>query len=240
MTTTAKASGLFAAMAKAFPEIEGATKDSNNPHFKSKYADLSSVSDAIKPALTRHGLFFGQIAHEQTGGVCVETILCHESGESFSFGKLFVPASKNDAQGYGSALTYARRYGLMTAFGVCPEDDDGNAAVRAPVNDRNGEPATKPARPKPEALTGPMKTRAEARSKYGEIVRELQACADEDQLTAYLDTVNGEIAQFERELPEAWKGDGADFKGLRWEIDQARIACAQPDDSWKNNPLNGG
>jgi hypothetical protein len=119
---------LFAAMAKAFPEIEGASKDKNNPAFKSKYADLTSVSDAIKPALVKHGLFYSQITHEQAGGVCVETILCHESGESFSFGKLFVPAGKQDAQGYGSALTYARRYSLMTAFGVCPEDDDGNAA----------------------------------------------------------------------------------------------------------------
>jgi hypothetical protein len=126
---------LFAAMAKAFPEIEGATKDSNNPHFKSKYADLSSVVEAIKPALCKHGLFYAQMTHEQSGGVCVETIVGHESGEQFSFGKLFVPASKQDAQGYGSALTYARRYSLMTAFGVCPEDDDGNAAVRAaPAN----------------------------------------------------------------------------------------------------------
>jgi hypothetical protein len=123
---------LCAAMAKAFPEIEGATKDSNNPHFKSKYADLTSVSDAIKPALIKNGLFFAQLTHEQQGGVCVETIVCHESGEQMSFGKLFVPASKQDAQGFGSALTYARRYGLMTAFGVCPEDDDGNAAVRTP------------------------------------------------------------------------------------------------------------
>lgn len=130
-TATAKANGLFAAMAKAFPEIEGATKDSNNPHFKSKYADLSSVVEAIKPALVKNGLFYVQMTHEQQGGVCVETIVCHESGEQMSFGKLFVPASKQDAQGFGSALTYARRYGLMTAFGVCPEDDDGNAASKS-------------------------------------------------------------------------------------------------------------
>lgn len=129
--TTAKAS-LHAAMAAAFPEIEGALKDSNNPHFKSKYADLSSVVDAIKPALVKNGLFFVQVNHEQQGGVCIETQVHHASGESFSFGKLFVPASKNDAQGYGSALTYARRYSLMTAFGVCPEDDDGNAASKSP------------------------------------------------------------------------------------------------------------
>jgi len=135
--TQAKASGLFAAMAKAFPEIEGAAKDSANDAFKrnglaSKYADLSNVVQAIKPALVKHGLFFVQVTHEQSGGVCIETQVHHESGESLSFGKLFVPATKQDAQGYGSALTYARRYSLMTAFGVCPEDDDGNAASKAP------------------------------------------------------------------------------------------------------------
>jgi len=122
---------LFAAMAKAFPEIEGALKDRNNPAFKSKYADLSSVVDAVKPALAKHGLFFVQLTHEQQGGVCIETVVGHAEGEQFSFGKLFVPAGKQDAQGYGSALTYARRYSLMTAFGVCPEDDDGNAAVKS-------------------------------------------------------------------------------------------------------------
>lgn len=221
---------LFAAMAKAFPEIEGATKDSNNPAFKSKYADLSSVSEAIKPALINHGLFYVQLTHEQQGGVCIETQVCHESGEQMSFGKLFVPAGKQDAQGYGSALTYARRYSLMTAFGVCPEDDDGNAAVRAapqqrPVNDH--QPATKPPRPKPEALNGIMKTRAEARTKYGEIVRELHGCGDEDTLTAYLATVAAELSQFEMQLPEAWNGDGSDvFPGLKREIDAARIRCA--------------
>ncbi len=127
---------LHSAMALAFPEIEGATKDSNNPHFKSKYADLASVVAAIKPALAKHGLFFTQYNHPCEGGVSVETTVHHASGESISFGALFVPASKNDAQGFGSALTYCRRYSLMTAFGVAPEDDDGNAASKsAPRSD---------------------------------------------------------------------------------------------------------
>ena len=119
---------LCAAMAKAFPDIEGATKDKNNPAFRSKYADLGNVVEAIKPALVKNGLFFTQSTHDATGGVCVETTVWHSSGGSMSFGKLFVPANKQDAQGYGSALTYARRYSLQTAFGVAPEDDDGNAA----------------------------------------------------------------------------------------------------------------
>lgn len=120
---------LRAAMAKAFPQIEGAIKGRSNDHFRSKYADLAAVVDAIKPALADHGLWFAQLTHEQEGGVCVETVVYHEAGGEQSFGRLFVPASKHDAQGYGSALTYARRYSLMTAFGVPAEDDDGNAAA---------------------------------------------------------------------------------------------------------------
>lgn len=127
--TKIEAATLTSAMAAAFAEIEGATKSAKNPHFKTKYADLTSVIDAIKPALIKHGLFFTQHPEPSDKGVCVETILHHSGGEHFSLGKLFVPANKNDAQGYGSALTYARRYALVTAFGVPTEDDDGNAAA---------------------------------------------------------------------------------------------------------------
>lgn len=129
---------LCAAMADAFTEIEAATKASNNPHFKSKYADLGAVIDAVKPALIKHKLFFTQHPQPSPDGVSVETVLHHASGESLSLGTLFVPANKRDAQGFGSALTYARRYALMTAFGVPAEDDDGNAAAKSVANDRNG------------------------------------------------------------------------------------------------------
>jgi hypothetical protein len=132
---------LFGAMAKAFAAMEAAIKDSENPHFKSKYADLTAVIATVKPPLIANGLWFTQLTHEQEGGVSVETIVCHESGERFSFGKLFVPASKRDAQGYGSALSYARRYALVTAFGVPVEDDDGNAASKAPPKAAKQEPA---------------------------------------------------------------------------------------------------
>jgi len=124
-------------MAKAFAQIEGAVKGKTNPAFRSKYADLAAVVDAVKPALAEHGLWFRQITHPADGGVCVETIIHHSSGEMLPCGPLFVPASKQDAQGFGSALTYCRRYSLMAAFGVPAEDDDGNAAVQS-------KPAQKP------------------------------------------------------------------------------------------------
>lgn len=134
-----EAATLASAMAAAFAEIEGATKSANNPHFKSKYADLTAVIDAIKPALINHNLFFTQHPEPNDKGVCVETVLHHAGGEHFSLGKLFVPANKNDAQGFGSALTYARRYALVTAFGVPVEDDDGNAASKAVSGSGKGQ-----------------------------------------------------------------------------------------------------
>jgi hypothetical protein len=121
---------LFAALVQAQSEISAAVKDSTNPHFKSKYADLSSVVSAIKPALSKHGLGFVQVFREASGGVIIETIIIHESGEQFPCGPLFVPASKQDAQGYGSAITYTRRYSLQTAVGLPSEDDDGNGASK--------------------------------------------------------------------------------------------------------------
>ena len=122
---------LASAMASAFAEIEAATKSANNPHFKSKYADLGAVIDAVKPALIKHGLFYTQQPQPCEDGVSIRTVLHHASGESLDLGTLFVPANKRDAQGFGSALTYCRRYALMTAFGVPAEDDDGNAAVKS-------------------------------------------------------------------------------------------------------------
>lgn len=129
--TTTKAATLATAMASAFAQIEAATKDANNPHFKSKYANLEAVIGAVKPALIANDLYFTQHCHPSEDGVIVETFVGHSGGEERSLGQLYVPANKRDAQGFGSALTYARRYALLTAFGVPTEDDDGNAAVAA-------------------------------------------------------------------------------------------------------------
>ena len=122
---------LATALVKAQKEFEPARKDATNPHFRSKYANLSACVDAVKDALNDNGISLIQALHESDNGVIVETIFLHESGEQFSAGKLHFPASKQDAQGYMSALTYARRGALLSACGIAPEDDDGNAAVKA-------------------------------------------------------------------------------------------------------------
>ena len=121
---------ISAALVKAQKGFSPALKASINPHFKSRYVDLAGCVEAVIDSLNDNGIFLMQMTHESETGVTVETVFIHESGETFTAGKLHVPASKQDAQGYGSALTYARRYSLMAACGIAPEDDDGNAASK--------------------------------------------------------------------------------------------------------------
>ena len=122
---------LAKALVTAQAAMSHAAKDSKNPHFKSAYSSLASVIDAVRPALSANGLAFVQMLHTADGGVAVETVLIHESGEQLSCGTLFIPASKQDAQGYGSAISYAKRYSLQSALGIASEDDDGNSAVKS-------------------------------------------------------------------------------------------------------------
>lgn len=124
---------IAAALVKAQRAFGPALKTSSNPHFKSRYADLAACVEAVIDSLNTNGIALIQQTHECADGVIVETVFVHESGETYSAGKLHVPAAKHDPQGYGSALTYARRYSLMAAAGIAPEDDDGNAASKKPV-----------------------------------------------------------------------------------------------------------
>lgn len=118
------------AFVKAKREFSPALKSSTNPHFRSKYADLGACLEAVNDALLNNGIAVYQETFEDQTGVTVETVFLHESGQSLRAGKLHVPSTKGDPQGYGSALTYCRRYSLMAACGIAPEDDDGNAASR--------------------------------------------------------------------------------------------------------------
>ncbi len=140
------------ALVKAQKGFSPALKQSNNPHFRSKYADLATCVEAVIDALNDNGIALMQMTHECQDGVTVETVFVHTSGELLSAGKLHVPAAKHDAQGYGSALTYARRYSLMAACGIAPEDDDGNAAVKTPPR---GGVISAPQQPAPEPKPAP-------------------------------------------------------------------------------------
>jgi hypothetical protein len=118
------------ALVKAQKAFGPALKTATNPHFRSKYANLSNCVEAVIDALNDNGIFLLQKNYDSPNGIMVETVFVHESGEMLECGCLFFPAQKNDPQAFMSALTYGRRASLMAACGIAPEDDDGNSAVR--------------------------------------------------------------------------------------------------------------
>lgn len=135
---------LYAALVKAQSEIKGALKDSLNPHFKNKYADLGSVWDAVKPALQANGLAVIQLSRiHESGAPVLITRIIHTSGEHIEGEYPLVCKDPTDPQKLGSATTYARRYALAAALGVIQEDDDGQAAAAKPQT--APAPAAKPA-----------------------------------------------------------------------------------------------
>jgi hypothetical protein len=142
---------LAKALAGAQGELKDAVKDSVNPHFKSKFASLGSVRAAVTPVFVKNGLAVTQLNEPHgDGGVCVVTLLLHESGEWIR-SRLYVPVSKKDAQGFGSALSYARRYALaMIANIATDDDDDANEAVRPQAQKPAEKPANDTAAPKNE------------------------------------------------------------------------------------------
>ena len=135
-------SQLATALAIAQGQIEDAVKDTKNDFYKSKYADLSSVRAAVRQPFADNGLSVVQFPRTVTGGIEVETVLLHKSGE-FMSEVLFMP-TKHEPHPIGSGISYARRYALMSVANLAADDDDGNAAQAA-------KPAPKPA----QALVDP-------------------------------------------------------------------------------------
>jgi hypothetical protein len=129
MTTSSEIDQIAAALSLAQGAIKPASKDSLNPHFKSKYADLASVIDAIREPLFKNGLAIVQESITSSEGVSVWTRILHNSGQWIETGPLTIPMSKLDAHGVGSAGSYAKRYSILGALNVSAldSDDDGNA-----------------------------------------------------------------------------------------------------------------
>lgn len=144
LTHSESLAAIAPALAKAQANIDTATKGKVNPAFKSRYADLASVWDACRDALTANGISVIQSPGDgESGRVTLTTLLLHSSGEWIR-GVVSAPVGKQDAQGVGSAITYLRRYALAAMVSVAPDDDDGNAATGRmhdePRHERRQEP----------------------------------------------------------------------------------------------------
>lgn len=143
---------LIEALSKAQACIEGAKEDSANPFFKSRYADLTSVWAACRKPLTENGLAVIQTIEPTAERMCLITMLAHSSGQWIK-SVLPIPITKTDPQALGSAITYCRRYALSAIVGICPVDDDGEAAMK-PVREealKAKESAIKKVYEKPKA-----------------------------------------------------------------------------------------
>lgn len=223
---------LLAALAKALPELEAAKKAATNPHFKSKYADLGSVMEAIEP-VKEHGLWWRQVSHEREHGIAIETFYVHAEGE-LSAGTLYVPADKNNPQAFGSAMTYARRYSLQAAFGLATEDDDGNAASRGTGGQSDGS-AVSPRSHEYPFPDGPAKGITELKAMARNIWREIEGCGDSDMLTAFLEheetkKIIAQLGNLENPAHrEIWEGDGKDNPGIAGLINAKRTAFQMAD-----------
>lgn len=147
MRTSESINEIAAALAKAQGEMEHASKDSKNPHFKSTFANLTSVIDACRNSLSKNSICYTQVTKQTEGVWILITRLIHASGQWIESD---VPILTTNAgpQGFGSGLTYARRYGLQAITGVTAEDDDANHAQASYQGQMNRSPAVNP-RPQP-------------------------------------------------------------------------------------------
>lgn len=169
MKTSETITKIAEALLTAQKAISFAAKDAKNPHFKNTYADLPAVVNAVKPALNDAGIVFIQSGSPSDDGrLHLTTRLLHSSGE-FLEDTLVMPLPKQDPQGYGSAMTYARRYALAAIAGLYQDDDDGNAGSGVP------EVKHKPARTQPTGLTDGTRADFMAEMDAASSIEELRA-----------------------------------------------------------------
>jgi len=202
MTASTAIADLIAAQGACDPVL----KDATNPHFRSKYASLSSCVDACKEAFHRHNFALLQSNGHDEYGQFVQTTLLHTSGERWS-SVVYLVLSKQDMQGLGSAITYARRYGLLGMVGLAPEDDDGNASVAPP------KPAPKPAAQAPQKpaqthSSAPIMDLDQWQVWVVDQKRKIDYCSEKYHLSKWAkDTkkLREELAEFDRETMAALK-----------------------------------
>lgn len=214
MPQSEKIGELAKAIAKAQAEMKPVKRENENPFFKSKYADLASVWEAIKP-FQANGIAVTQMPFDAGEGMIgITTQLTHESGEWMN-GSLALPLSKADAQGVGSAITYARRYALGCLTGVVTEeDDDGNLAV-TPGPMKYGPPP-------PSAFAKQKQTIAKAFSEIRNDIKEIAG----PPADAVPDTTWAEFLEYVGDDPERTKIG----KKVKQKMSIAEMSAVQPKD----------
>ena len=200
---------LAASLVEAQAEMDHAVKNSTNPHFRNKYANLAEVIDTIRPVLARHGLSIVQVPGYENGVVTLTSMLLHKSGE-WIMGESGSPAPKQDPQGVGSAVTYLRRYSLAAICNITQDDDDGEAAVgRSPkaqpeVYDRkHGVINTATGEVTPSFLPMDKPAAKASREHLGRLIGELRGVVkaeDKAAVTRAETAMNDESATAERIL----------------------------------------
>lgn len=200
---------LCAAVVSAQAEMRNPPKDSVNPHFKSRFADLATVLDTVKPVLAKHRLAVLQLPCEIEGvGPGLSTMLVHESGEWIRTTVGLRPA-KQDPQGVGAALTYARRYGLQAVLGItADDDDDGHQASRPPQQRQQAAPQQQPVKAGGRPTTDELKALLRSRGfTWKRAVAEINVAEKGDYPDSVLpdDILTDHLARFcdhLRTLPE--------------------------------------
>lgn len=214
----------FADFAAAQAEMVNATFNRVNPHFKSKYADLSAVREATMPALTKHGLAILQMPTLKDGRLVLVSRLIHKSGQVLAECE-YPLTTDGKPQQVGSEITYARRYTWAALCGIASdEDDDANIAQAAPQKSPDAAAHVKKENGKYAGLTGPD-TKTALLAKLKSITHDLEGMSDLDELEGFLSDNNSPIEQVQKDFPGWWdkeKSSANDFEGLKQRIERTR------------------
>ena len=203
MKTSETIDELAKALVKAQSQMGGAVADSNNPFFKSKYADLGSVVKAIKEPFCDNGLSYVQFPCTSERGVGVTTRLIHVSGQWLEQ-EYTLPLTKQDPQAAGSAITYARRYALQAIAGIPTADDDGEAAMQRNVVHQKPQQSKAKAVPAQKAPTKPPKV-AETAAEEKESTLAVNKIDTEDQAVEVVEVMLGVAGSMHTESSDTLK-----------------------------------
>lgn len=226
---TAGPSKLAAALAKAQGEMNNAAFNRQNPHFKSRYADLAAIRDATIPALSKYGLSISHRFVLRENNFVLVAELCHSDGE-IKTSEYPLPNAPDKPQVMGSAITYAKRYTWSALCGIAADDDDDAETVERPpaakATNGNGHKPALGAMGDVQQWKGPLKVTA-LKDTLKQIGRDIDACADYDELLGVINETTNKAAidQCKVDLPSWWLGAG-DSTGLQGKIEDAKDRLA--------------